>query len=67
MEARVAEHCGNALGLQIHAEYLPIGVSQDVFAQVVPDEAVDAKNQNVFQDDPPIQPASEQPDRQICE
>ena len=40
------------LGLQIHAVDLPVGMRQDVLAQVMADEAVDAENENVFQDDP---------------
>jgi hypothetical protein len=28
---------------------MPIGMGQDVFAQVMADKSVDAKNQNVFQ------------------
>ena len=52
MKARVAEQRADALGLQIHAVDMPIGVGQDVLAQVMADKSVDAKNQNVFQNKP---------------
>jgi hypothetical protein len=35
--------------LQVHAVNMPIGMGQDVLAQVMADESIDAKNQNVFQ------------------
>jgi hypothetical protein len=31
---------------------MPIGVRQDLLAQVMPDEAIDAENENVFQNKP---------------
>jgi hypothetical protein len=32
---------------------MPIGIGENVLAQVMADEAVDAENENVFQDEPP--------------
>ena len=52
VEPRIAEHRADPLRLQIHAVDMPIGVAQDVLAQVMADEAVDAENENVFQDEP---------------
>jgi hypothetical protein len=49
MEFRVAEQRADALGLQVHAVNMPIGVSQDVLAQVMTDESIDPKNEHVFQ------------------
>jgi hypothetical protein len=31
---------------------MPIGVSQNVLAQVMPDESIDPEDENVFQDEP---------------
>jgi hypothetical protein len=31
---------------------VPIGIGKNVLAQMMADEAVDAKNENVFQDEP---------------
>ena len=52
MKARVAEQRADALGLQVHAVNMPIGMGQDVLAQVMADKSIDAKNQNVFQNEP---------------
>jgi hypothetical protein len=49
VEAWVAEHRADALGLQVHAVNMPIGELQNVFAQVMADETIDPKNENVFQ------------------
>ncbi len=49
MKARVGKQRADALGLQVHAVNMPIGMGQDVLAQVMADEAIDAENQNVFQ------------------
>jgi hypothetical protein len=35
--------------LQIHAVDMPIGLAQDVFAQMMADEAVDPENQYILQ------------------
>ena len=48
MKARIAQQGAHAFRLQVHAEDMPIGVSENVLAQVMTDEAIDAKNQNVF-------------------
>jgi hypothetical protein len=52
VKAGIAEQRTHALGLQVHAVYMPIRVSQDVLAQVMADEAIDPENQNVFQNKP---------------
>jgi hypothetical protein len=52
MEFRVPEQRAHALGLQVHAVNMPIGVSQDVLAQVMTDESIDPENENVFQNEP---------------
>ncbi len=52
MKFRVPEQRPDPLGLQIHAVNMPVGVSQYVLAQVMPDESIDAENENVFQDEP---------------
>ena len=49
VEARIAKHRADALGLQVHAVNVPIGMGQDVLAQVMADEAIHTENQNVFQ------------------
>jgi hypothetical protein len=41
MKFRVPEQRTDALGLQVHAVNMPIGVSQDVLAQVMTDESID--------------------------
>ena len=48
----VVEQRADALGLQIHAVNMPIGVLQNVLAQMMADEAIDPENENVFQDKP---------------
>ncbi len=49
MKARIPQVAGDALGLEVHAVDMPVGVSQDVLAQVMADEAIDAEDENVFQ------------------
>jgi hypothetical protein len=49
MKFRVPEQRADAFGLQVHAVDMPIGVRQDVLAQVMTDESIDPKNENVFQ------------------
>src|SRR5260221_9433472 len=52
MEFRIVEQCADALRLQVHAVDMPFGIGKNVLAQMMPDEAVDAENEHVFQDKP---------------
>ncbi len=52
VETGIAKHRADPLGLQIHAVDMPIGVRKNVLAQVMTDESIDPKNQNVFQIEP---------------
>ncbi len=52
VKAGVTEHRADALGLQVHAVDMPIGVGKNVLAQVMADESIDPENQNVFQIEP---------------
>src|SRR5208283_4071514 len=54
VEARIVKLRADALRLQVHPVDVPVGGPEDVLAQVMADEAVDAENEHIFQVDPPI-------------